>query len=46
MYRKIYTGLEKKREVEGTEEWATVAEARVVFEKGEPRHISLQTNNF
>lgn len=27
-------------------EWATVAEARVVFEKGEPRHISLQTNNF
>lgn len=23
-----------------------VAEARAVFEKGEPRHISLQTNNF
>lgn len=36
----------KKREAEGREEWATVAEARVVFEKGEPRHISLQTNNF
>jgi len=27
-------------------EGAMVAEARVVFEKGEPRHISLQTNNF
>lgn len=46
MYRKIYTGLEEEGGGGGREEWATVAEARVVFEKGEPRHISLQTNNF
>jgi len=56
MYRKIYTDP-PRRGTEGEErrgraqrwrmgEWAMVAEARVVFEKGEPRHISLQTNNF
>lgn len=53
MYRKIYTdpcageeGTEGCRRWQIGGEWATVVEARVVFEKGEPRHISLQTNNF
>lgn len=58
MYRKIYTmwargggegevGCTGSEPEDETEEWAMWrTEARAVFEKGEPRHISLQTNNF
>lgn len=55
MYRKIYTrqGLREEVREQGESRvrgWdgrvGDVAEARAVFEKGEPRHISLQTNNF
>lgn len=48
MYRKIYTGLRGATRKGGRARVAGVGDGGggQVFEKGEPRHISLQTNNF